>query len=452
VRPEMSVLWIDHVPDREAKTDGAPPGDGGTIAPGEEDKQEPQKKTINSIERFFEASFGAWKLGKPSAGKERNGVTAREFLLTLKKGSTHKGWVYSYDTAKRSIAVFGICAAEDFESQLKIWRNTAEHLDIKEPAEKSPDKWKLYYARKPFKAIDYRIQVRLDLVRGWDCEDTENYIVVFDTPDQPLMRRVLRDLELVRKEYEKLFPPSKPVETVSTVRICKNRAEFLSYGGPPSSAGYWNWDDEELVFYDAEVVNKNHQRSDADTFIVLYHEAFHQYIHYSTGELPPHSWFNEGTGDYFSGSVIKDGRLQKIGPNPWRLHTIKDAIRADEFVPWKEMITYEQPQYYNPKIVHICYSQGWSMIYFLRKSELVEKRPEWKKILPTYFDTLKAVYGEKVAALEAAGKKDDQEAKGKAGLEARKAANEAAFKDVDLDEIEQAWSAYVLSIEDFKRK
>jgi collagenase-like PrtC family protease len=38
----MSVLWIDHVPDREAKTDGgAPPTDGGTIAPGEEEKNEP---------------------------------------------------------------------------------------------------------------------------------------------------------------------------------------------------------------------------------------------------------------------------------------------------------------------------------------------------------------------------------------------------------------------------
>ena len=453
VRPEMSVLWIDHVPDREAKTDGGtPPADGGTVAPGEEDKLEPRKQTINSIERYFAASFAGWKLGKPADGKARNGVTAREFLLNLKKGSTHKGWVYSYDTAKRSIAVFGMCAAEDFESQLKIWRNTAEHLDIKEPEEKNPARWEQFYARKNLKGIPYRIQVRLDLVRGWKAEDTENYIVVFDTLDEPLMRRVLRDLELVRKEYEKMFPPSKPVDAVSTVRICKNHAEYSSYGGPPRSAGYWNWVDEELVFYDAEVVNKNHQRSDADTFIVLYHEAFHQYIHYSTGELPPHSWFNEGTGDYFSGSVIKDGRLQKIGPNPWRLHTIKDAIRADEFVPWKDMIKYEQPQYYNPEIVHICYAQGWSMIYFLRKSELVEKRPEWKKILPTYFDTLKAVYGEKLVALEAAGKKDDPAAKAKAGLEARTAALEAGFKGVDLDEIETAWSTYVLGLEDIKRK
>lgn len=456
VRPEMSVLWIDHVPDRETNPgtgEPAPPAGGDTTAPGgEEAKPAPRKKVINSLERYFEASFDGWKLGKPAEGKPRNGITPREFTVAAKKGLPHRAWVYSYDTAQRTIAVFGICAEDDFDAQVKIWRNTAEHLDIKEPEEKSKSKLETYYARKLLKAIPYRIQVRLDLVRGWKAEDTENYIVVYDTPDQPLLRRILRDLELVRKEYEKLFPPAQPVEAVSTVRVCKNRDEYMSYGGPPGSAGYWNWVDEELVFYDAEVVDKNHRVSDADTFIVLYHEAFHQYIHYSTGELPPHTWFNEGTGDYFSGAVIKDGKLQKIGPNPWRLQTIQRAIQDETFVPWAEMIEFEKPQYYNPAIVHTCYAQGWSMIYFLRKSEVVEKRPEWKKILPTYFDTLKSVYGEKLAALETEGKKEDRGERDKAGLEARKRALEEAFQNVDIDELQAAWAKFTLAIEDMRRR
>ncbi|MDZ4775047.1 MAG: hypothetical protein SGI72_18155 [Planctomycetota bacterium] len=454
VRPEMSILWIDQVPDRDIKTgENVPPPDPEPKPPEDKDKKpEPRKKTINSIERYFEVNFVGWGLGKGVDGKDRNGIKPREFLLRAKTGLPHKGWVYTYDTPQRSIAIFGLCAADDFDSQVKIWRNTAEHLDIKEPEEKSPDKLKVFYARKPLKAIDYRIQVRLDLVRGWKAEDTENYIVVYDTPDQPLVRRILRDLELLRKEYEKMFPPAKPVEAVSTVRVCKNRAEYLSYGAPEMSAGYWNWVDEELVFYDAEIVDKQHRTSDADTFIVLYHEAFHQYIHYSTGELPPHSWFNEGTGDYFSGAVIKDGKLQKIGPNPWRLGTIQGAISTEQFVPWHDMIKFEQPQYYNPLIVHICYAQGWSMIYFLRKCDVVEKRPEWKKILPTYFNTLKSVYGTKLTELEAAGKKDDKAARGKAGLEARTKALEDAFKDVDLSELEDAWKLFTLGLEDVRKR
>lgn len=453
VRPEMGILWIDHVPDRDVRTGEAPPMGGDTRAPGDnQDEEEQRPKTINSIERYFEVGYKDWRLGKPVAGRDRNGIEPREFLLTHKRSGAQKGWIYSYDTAKRSIAIFGVAAAADFDSQSKIWRNTAQNLDIREPEEKSRSKLEIFYARKPLRAIDYRIQVRLDLVRGWKAEDTENYIVVYDTPDQPLMRRISRDLELLRKEYEKMFPPAKPVEAVSTVRICKSRAEYLSYGAPEMSAGYWNWVDEELVFYDAETVDKHHRTSDANTFIVLYHEAFHQYIHYSTGELPPHSWFNEGTGDYFSGAVIKDGKLQRIGPNPWRLETIQDAIRSEQFVPWSQMIKFEQAQYYNPAIRRICYAQGWAMVYFLRKSNLVEKRAEWKKILPTYFDTLKAVYGAKLAALETAGKKDDQEAKAKAGLEARLNAVDEAFEGVDIDELEGAWREFTLSIEDFQKR
>ena len=73
--------------------------------------------------------------------------------------------------------------------------------------------------------------------------------------------------------------------------------------GNPRSAGYWNSRTEELVLFDAEEHERGKRPDDSGTFIVLYHEAFHQYIHYSTGELPPHSWFNEGYGDYFSGAT-----------------------------------------------------------------------------------------------------------------------------------------------------
>ena len=44
--------------------------------------------------------------------------------------------------------------------------------------------------------------------------------------------------------------------------------------------------------------------SNRDSLLVLYHEAFHQYIYYAVGEVAPHDWFNEGHGDYFSGAVI----------------------------------------------------------------------------------------------------------------------------------------------------
>src|SRR5262249_1116982 len=153
-----------------------------------------------------------------------------------------------------------------------------------------------------------------------------------------------------------------------------------------------------------------------------------------------HSWYNEGHGDYFSGALIKDGKMRSIGVNPWRVRTIQEAIKAEKTISWSDIIRYEQAQYYDKEKVHICYAQGWSMIYFLRTCKDVAKNPAWAKILPTYFDVLKKTWNDELAKLEGIGKKDDKGARYQAGLVARKAAVDAAFEGVNLDDIENAWS------------
>lgn len=466
IRPEMSFVWIDFLPDAPPQATssgtgvpgepggtggtggGAGAGDGGKSAPpASESKPEAQ---INSLERWIEKRLPQWDLGPAVDGKERNGYTAREHVLQRKKKVTGNaaGWVYAWRSPKRTIAVLGICAEDDFKEEVKIWRTTAEKIDFKEPEEQSTEKLERMYARTTLLDPEFRINVRKKLVRGWKAEDTEHFIVIYDTPDQPLMKKIFRDIELLRLEYMKLFPPVGELNAVSTVRVCKSRDEYLSYYGNPSSAGFWNSDTEELVLYDAEKMDRAHRISDADTFIVLYHEAFHQYIHYSTGELPPHSWFNEGHGDFFSGATVRDGKMRSIGVNPWRVRTIKLAVEMRKFAPWKEIIRWEQAQYYQNGGVN--YAEGWSMIYFLRMSKAVEKSSSWSKILPTYFDVLKKSYAEGLSALEAAGKKDDKIARAKAGLEARTKAVDAAFADVDLDAIENAWISFVDGLEEPK--
>ncbi len=452
VRPELSFLWIERGPQRAARTGTGetPPTEGGE--PAAAPKPDPKApKPIDSIERFVEARMPGWKLGAAKPGKDREGCKVREFRPEPAKDGPAT-WICAYENDQRTIAIVGQCDDKDFAEEEKIWRYTAEHLDIGEPEGQNRARVEQLYARKPLKGIEHRVDVRLQMVRGWKVEDTENYIVLYDTPDQPLVRKIVRDLELLRIEYEKLFPSEKPVESVSTVRVCKSRDEYLSYGGPPHSAGYWNWVDEELVFYDAEVQDKSHHVSDANTFIVLYHEAFHQYIHYSTGELPPHSWFNEGHGDFFSGATIRDGKLRSIGPNPWRLKHIQQAIQSGKYVPLKEIMAFEQPDYYRPDRIGVCYAEGWSLIYFLRKSEIVAKRPEWAQILPTYFAELKSGYAAELAKLEEKGKGKDKELRAKAGLEVRKAALAKATEGVDIEELEKAWKAYVLTIPEPKKE
>jgi hypothetical protein len=439
-RPGLQVIWIEKTPEsREGE---------GTAPEGAQRKRRP----INSVSRYFGSAYARWELGVAVEGKTRDGFAGTEHTLTpagqLKESRV--GWIYAYQNDQRAIVFLGVCLEQDLRDQVKIWRYTAERVEISEPEGQSTEKLERMYARSGLPNPEYRIAVRKRLVPGWKAEDTEHYIVIYDTKDQPLVRKIVRDLELLREEYVKLFPASDPVQAVSTVRICKNAEEYVAYGGDPDTAGYWNWDAEELVLYDAESVDR-HVKSDADTFVVLYHEAFHQYIHYSSGELPPHSWFNEGHGDYFSGALIKDGKLRSIGPNPWRVDTVKAMVERGRTIPWKEILRYEQPEFYAKDKVGRCYAQGWSMIYFLRKSKLVEKRPEWARILPAYFETLKSAYAEAKSDLERQGKSQDRVARTRAGLEARKRAVETAFSGVDLDEIETAWEEFVRTLETPKR-
>jgi hypothetical protein len=195
---------------------------------------------------------------------------------------------------------------------------------------------------------------------------------------------------------------------VSVIRVCGDRMEYHQYGGPGGSAGYWNDDSEELVFYDAD---PNNLKPDRDTLAVLYHEAFHQFIYYSVGEVAPHSWFNEGHGDYFAGAKYADQKF-KIGPFDWRVGVVKEAIRNGPspyeetekngatlrhwdrkqggYSPLKCLVDMSQGEYYS--YPSVCYAQGWSLVYFLR--EIVPKNAKWNEkwgnILTVYFDTLKA--------------------------------------------------------------
>jgi hypothetical protein len=422
IRPELNVVWIEKCPEDRRPTD--------------------------TLARFVEHSYPKWKLGGAVEGKTRNGYVGAEYSLAPFAGARdpRTGWVYAYQGEKRTIAFLGFCQEKDLKDQVKIWRYAAERVEFAEPEVPSTGELERSYARLALPNPEYRIAVRQKLVRGWKAEDTEHYIVVYDTTDQPLVRKIVRDLELIHGEYEKLFPSASDSTPVSTVRVCKSAEEYVSYGGDPHTAGYWNADAEELVLYDAEKVER-HVKSDADTFVVLYHEAFHQYIHYSCGELPPHSWFNEGHGDYFSGASIKDGRTRSIGPNPWRVETVKAMVDFGKTIPWKEILRYEQPEYYADDKVGLCYAQGWAMVYFLRKSKAVEQRPEWARILPTYFGTLQRTYRESLADLEKTGRKDDVASRAKAGLAAREKALQAAFEGVDVAEIDAAWIEFVRGLE-----
>jgi hypothetical protein len=227
-------------------------------------------------------------------------------------------------------------------------------------------------------------------VPGWYAFDTENYVVLSNSTDHELVRHIGRSIERLRGDvYMDLFPPIQPITAISVVRVCSTRDEYHRYGGPGGSAGYWNSGTEELVFYD-RFPNMSRKKSRENSLSVLYHEAFHQYIFYAFGEISPHSWFNEGHGDYFAGADFGGSKV-RIDPFRWRVPRVKEAERADRLVPLDKFVRYTQKEYY--KNAGQNYAQGWAFIYFLRR---VTRDEAYRNILPTYFRVLQ----EEVTAID----------------------------------------------------
>jgi len=468
IQPHIEIIDIPYVADAAPLTGvtgdapAKPEGEVPAAEDGEEkdekvEEEEPPPPPLNSWDRYLERELKGWnsELVETLRPKGRGDGVWERAVYHMTRSSKAKGrgarggnsqragYAYVWTRSRERIVVaFGQCAAGDLDEREPIFEEVGTELDLYEPDNREELKWRKRYERDGLRAIDYRTPVRIEATEdGWKVEDTENYIVVYNTSDQPLVRRIVKDLENIRKKYIELFPPSGPIEAVSTVRICSGMSEYYSYGGPRGSAGYWYDVTEELVLPDATKRKKGEKTDKSNTFIILYHEALHQYIHYSAGKLSPHSWFNEGYGDYFSGSEISGGKVKRIGLNPWRLGTIKSAVSARKHVPLEKIIRYEQRDYY--KNAGLCYAEGWSIIYFLNTSKVVARHEVWSEILTVYFETLKEAWASQLARLKDEGKEEDATARLAAEKEARVAAVDAAFEDVDIWELEEAWLEFV---------
>jgi len=355
--------------------------------------------------------------------------------------ATRRARAWIYDIGEAWLGLVGFAPVEVFGRRMRDFARSARSLEpmVMEGLDRS--ELESFYAEHPeYKDPAFRIERRQRLARGWEAIDTENYLILHHTRDDRLLRMLERNLEAMRRFYEEFFPPAEPVKAVSVVRVCQDRQEYIDYGGAPRSAGYWNFVAEELVLYDNVAGRDGSRFGNRDTVIVLYHEAFHQYIHYSTVELPPHSWFNEGYADYFSGAVVyaNTGNIKEVKANPWRVGIIRKAVEEGRHVPLSELIEMTKAQYYAR--ASLCYAQGWSLVYFLETSRGARRHSEWDRILPTYFATLKTEWAKERLALSP---QSTLEVKNKAGQRARDRALEAAFEGVDLGELEEEWKEFV---------
>ena len=245
---------------------------------------------------------------------------------------------------------------------------------------------------------------------GWWALDTDNYVFLTNSKKKGFIKSLGREIEVIRQNlYEKLFPPGQEVTAISIVRVFANEAEYYAYGGPGGSAGYWSSAKEELVLFDG-FQNVSKAKSKTFTKAVMYHEAFHQYIFYAVGDVAPHSWFNEGHGDFFAGHLVKGKRVIPT-EFEWRVKYLKlHATLGRGLIPIRSLVRLPQGEYYMN--AGLKYSQGWALIYFLRN---VTKNATWRNIPTRYFAHLR----DNVAAFKKLKEKNDTEGESVEGIPRR---------------------------------
>ena len=296
------------------------------------------------------------------------------------------------------------------------------------------------YEGSTLRGIESRRKVRDKLVKGWSAYDTENFILITNVAEKKLVADLLVDLEVMRGEYVKHFPPIGPIDAVSAVRVCATYEEYLHYGAQDGTGGYWNHVDEELVLFDPSKSNVRLRPwlKKVKPLEVLYHEAMHQYFHYSNGQAPPASWFNEGYGEFFGGAVVDRSKkaVKEIKKNEFRMEWVRVMQKQQAWPSLGPMLKQTQGEFYGGSALQ-NYAMGWSFCYFLEmERQKKDSNPKWVAIPQEYIkhlraaaDEIKQKFPEKAPKDWIALYQDDIQAK----------AFEKTFAGIDLDELEKAW-------------
>jgi len=260
----------------------------------------------------------------------------------------------------------------------------------------------------------------------------KNY-VIFSNADKEFAREISKNLEGIHACYVKAFPGEPRIKWIPIVRVCKTKNEYHGYGGPSGSAGYWSDYTKEFVFYnDVAHGAKN-------TFLVLRHEAFHQYIHFYLG-CRLSTWFDEGCAEYFAGGEFV-GKNIKIKPNSWRKEAIQRFIINKAHVPLKKLLYMTKNEYYAK--ADLCYAQGWSAVYFFWEGRKQGARMDksWATIPNRYLKNLKIAF-EKLEEEKPDLKAEKDEVNYKLANDAIKIAMERTFEgwtDEDWKRMEKSW-------------
>jgi tetratricopeptide (TPR) repeat protein len=187
-------------------------------------------------------------------------------------------------------------------------------------------------------------------------------------------RRVAREFEQMRGLFDDRFPGFRvdspapllilaPEDESSTKKLVP---EFWQHSGPKPAGMYFHAWEKEYALVRLDVINSD--RSDPDTFGVVYHEYVHSLLHLNFRWLP--TWLDEGLAEFY-GFTRFEGSHTYIGAPPKNIRRMealwrRSSMPLDKFLDQRGAFTKSEDD------THLFYAQAWALTHFLTMSPGME--------------------------------------------------------------------------------
>lgn len=266
-----------------------------------------------------------------------------------------------------------------------------------------------------------RLDLQIRTMPGWALHESAHYFILTCVEDADFIEELKKRAESIRRAIRRDFPHPDldpvPIHTApNVIRVLKDRNQFMAYGAPAGSSGYWTAVDGEIVLYDDKAGGGRR-----NTWATLNGMVFLEYLSSISGDAAAAPWFLYGHSDYYSGFAFVDGEHHPA-PFEWRRPLVKANLKTAQIAPLDEFVRLTQSQYHgaSPRWIdgRSCSAQGWSFIWFLREGHNSKLwSPAWEKILGAWWSAWRETSDVN-------------------------AANERAFAGVDWTELQTAWEAF----------
>ena len=209
-------------------------------------------------------------------------------------------------------------------------------------------------------------KARAKIKIAWAELNTKNYKIEYEAavPTQTA-HKIGQELEDILVQYQNLFrfKPSKKL----LVRFMDSENTYEQVGGNPRMSGFYNSGSGYLVIK---------QLPFYELVPVVYHEAFHQYLHAFVGDVRIPIWFNEGMAVYFEGMQRSEkknaGGFKPSLPgtlNPklikrGKIRMVRDAVNTRTQIPLETLLNVTHEEFHDKENESLYYSQSFAVMYY----------------------------------------------------------------------------------------